>query len=179
MRNITLRQYAALADVSQYDILDRTLKPNNSFVGRQMNINSMPYVNVKHCIRLMYNANTWEVIQQLFEICFDVNAKKFWKVGIVEFLQAKKYMVEEFNRVISIEVKMLQSHSTDEQLWQMAGADRLKPFSDTLPLMQLGKLFGMYPFDIGRKPYSEVFNLLVQAKVQNEVEAEYSKLKNQ
>ena len=61
----------------------------------------------------------------------------------------------------------------------MAGADRLKPYNDTLPLVQLGKLFGQYPFYLGRKPYGEIFSLLAQTKTQNEVENDYQKLVRQ
>lgn len=85
-------------------------------------------------------------------------------------------MLAEFERIIAIENKLLATQTTDGHLWQMAGADRLKPYSDTLPLLQLGKQLGQYPFDLGRKPYSEIFSLLAQTKTQNEVENDYRKL---
>ena len=85
-------------------------------------------------------------------------------------------MLVEFERIIANENTLLTTQTTDGHLWELAGADKLKPYSDTLPLLQLGKLFGQYPFDLGRKPYGEIFNLLAQTKAQNEVESEYRKL---
>jgi len=144
-----------------------------------MNINTMPYANVKYCIRLLPKIADWNGIQQLFEICFDVDAPIFWKASIIDFFAARKFMLAEFERTITTENKLLATMSTDSHLWQMAGADKLKPYGDTLPLLQLGKLFGQYPFDLGRKPYGEIFNLLAQTKVQNEVETEYQKISRQ
>lgn len=176
MKNITLKQYTALKDTLPYDSLLTHLNPKNNFAKKQMNIAQMPYANVKYCIRILQKVDTWAGIQQLFEICYDVPQKDFWKARVVEYFSARKFMIAEFERIIATENKLLATQTTNSHLWQMAGADKLKPYSDTLPLLQLGKLFGQYPFDLGRKPYSEIFNLLMQTKTQNEVEAEYGKL---
>lgn len=176
MKNITLYQYTRLPDITPYDSILEHLNPKNSFGGSHMDINAMPYANVKYCIRLLPKVNSWQGIQQLFEICYGISEKAFWKARITEYFAAKKFMLAEFERVIATENKLLVTQTTDGHLWQMAGANRLKPYSDTLPLLQLGKLFGQYPFDLGRKPYSEIFSLLAQTKTQNEVENEYRKL---
>lgn len=176
MKNITLKQYISLADTLQYDSILEHLSPQNSFGGSQMDINTMPYANVKYCIRLLPKVNSWHGIQQLFEICYGTNEKDFKKARITDYFAAKKFLLNELERIITAENKLLHTQTTDGHLWQMAGADRLKPYSDTLPLVQLGKLLGQYPFDLGRKPYSEIFSLLAQTKTQNEVENEYRKL---
>lgn len=176
MNNITLKQYAQLKDTSKYDMLLGWEKPANNVGGQSMDVNTMPYANVKYCIRLLTKAGDWSTVQQLFEICFDIDKESFWKMSVKEFFSAKKYLTAEFERVIITEAKLMSSMSTDAHLWQMAGADKLKPYNDTLPLIQLGKLFGQYPFELGRKPYSEIFSLLVQIKTQGEVENEYQKL---
>jgi hypothetical protein len=178
MKNITLKQYITLKDPSPYNILTH-LNPKNSFAEKQMDINRMPYSNVKYCIRLLPKVDSWQGIQQLFEICFEVPEKDFWQATVIEYFAARKFMITEFERVITTENKLLTTQNTDTHLWEMAGADKLKPYSDTLPLLQLGKLFGQYPFELGRKPYSEIFNLLAQTKTQNEVEAAYGKLSRQ
>lgn len=176
MKNITLKHYTRLKYTLQYDLILEHLKPKNNFGGKQMNIHTMPYANVKYCIRLLPKISDWNGIRQLFEICFDIDEKTFWKAPITDFFAARKFVVEEFARIIAIENKLLATMSTDSHLWDMAGADKLKPYSDTLPLLQLGKQFGQYPFDLGRKPYGEIFSLLAQTKAQNEVENEYRKL---
>lgn len=176
MKNISLRRYVTLKDTLSYDLILEHLNPANTFGGCRMNISTMPYANVKYCIRLLPKVNSWAGVQQLFEICFGADEKTFWRATVTEFFAARKFMIAEFERIIETENKLLASLSTDSNLWEMAGADKLKPYSDTLPLMQLGKLFGQYPFDLGRKPYGEIFSLLAQVKAQNEVEGEYQKM---
>lgn len=176
MKNITLKQYVALCNPLAYDLLLDHLNPMNTFCGRSMDIPKMPYANVKYCIRLLPKVNSWESVQKLFEISFEVTETEFWRAPVTEFFSAKKYLIAQFGRVIETENKLLSSMRTDSHLWEMAGAEKLKPYSDTLPLLQLGKLLGQYPFDLGRKPYGEIFSLLAQIKAQNEVEVEYQKL---
>lgn len=176
MDNIKLKQYIRSTKALNYNSILINLKPVNSFSNKQMNIGSMPYTNVKYCIRLLNKIDTWDTVAHLFEICFDVDAETFWNSAVVEFYQAKRFVLHEFQRIIDQENKAMASQSTDEHLWMMAGADRLKPYNDTLPLIQLGKQLGQYPFDLGRKPYNEIFNMLAQIKVQNEVEREFHKL---
>lgn len=176
MKNITLSKYARLPDTLLYDAILEHMNPKNSFAGRQMNVNAMPYANVKYCIRLLPKIKGWPDVYQLFYICYDVTEKAFWRALITDYFSARRFIINELERVVLTENKILSSQSTDSHLWKMAGADKLNPYNDTLPLVQLGKLLGQYPFDLGRKPYSEIFSLLAQTKLQNEVEADYQKL---
>ncbi len=176
MKNITVKEYSQLTDVSAYKMLEM-LAAKNSFLNKQMNINAMPYSNVKYCIKIIYKTDSWEQIRNLFQICYGVNEKEFWNAGIIEYYQSQKYIIESFIAVVDNENKMFSSNNTDENLWKMAGAERLNPFNDTLPLLNLGKAIGMYPFDLGRKPYGEVLTLLIAIKIQGEVESDYQRLK--
>ncbi|AXG73952.1 hypothetical protein DVK85_06715 [Flavobacterium arcticum] len=136
----------------------------------------MPYANVKYAIRLLPKIKDWAGIYQLFNICYDVTEKEFWRASITEYFSARKFILKELERVVFTENKVMSSQSTDSHLWKLAGAEKLNTYNDTLPLVQLGKLLGQYPFDLGRKPYGEIFSLLAQTKLQNEVEADYRKL---
>lgn len=176
MKNITIKQYTLLPDTTIYDTILEHLQPKNLFCKNTMNLSTMPYANVKYCIRLLAKVNDWQSIAQLFEICFATPENFFWRARITEYFAARKYLISEFERIITTENKLLATQSTDNHLWHMAGADKLQPYSDTLPLVQLGKLLGQYPFDLGRKPYGEIFSLLAQTKTQNDVELEYQKL---
>ncbi|RZJ75862.1 MAG: hypothetical protein EOO45_04250 [Flavobacterium sp.] len=178
MRNLTLKHYAKLIDPSPYEVILGYLNPKNSFAGRQMDGHKMPYANVKYCIRLLPNLKDWDGVKKLFEICYDVDDKTFWSTPVTDYFAARKFMLQTFETIIRTENTILHSQATDAHLWEMAGANKLKPYSDTLPLLQLGKILGQYPFDLGRKPYIEIFNLLAQTKAQNEVENEYRKLQS-
>jgi len=176
MRNIKVKQLIVKGNIEDYYILEM-LKPVNSFAKKSMNINTMPWVEVKYCIKHLRTVESWGTVKDIYELCFKVTEKEFFNARIVEFYQSRKYLLKAFEDVIIKESKLLSSTSTDGHLWKQAGGDKLNIFSDTLPLIQLGKEFGIYPYDLGKKPYSEVLSLLVQSKRQNEVEAEYQKLK--
>ncbi|WP_294822647.1 hypothetical protein [uncultured Flavobacterium sp.] len=176
MKNITIKKYTTLASTAPYDLLLEHLQASNSFAGRSMEIRKMPYSNVKYCIRLASGIASWDNVQQLFAICFDVDERAFWNARVTEYFPARKYLIKQLQAVVDGEAKQLSGTATDGHLWDLAGAGRLSPFSDTLPLVQLGRQLGQYPFDLGRKPYGEIMSLLVQVKVQNEVETEYQKL---
>lgn len=176
MKNISIKQYSTLPDTSQYDAILPHLNPKNTFAGKVMNSHAMPYANVKYCIRLLPKINSWDGVAELFTICFEVDEKSFWEARVTEYFAARNYIVSAFEKLIATENKLLSGSNTNAHLWEMAGADKLKPYSDTLPLLQLGKLLGQYPYDLGRRPYGEIFSLLAQTKTQNEVEHEYQKL---
>lgn len=175
MNNITLKQYASLPDASKYDVLEHIL-PCNEVNGKSMSIHKMPYVNVKHCLKLMQGLAGWEKMQQVFDICYNLEDDEFWHMKVTEFFGARNWILQEFKRVVTAESNVFGGKSAEDALWEAAGADRLKPYTDTLPLISLGKLLGQYPYDLGRKPYGEIFSLLVQTKTQAEVESEYQKL---
>lgn len=180
MKEITVKQYAALKpdQHGQYDTLYQIVNPKNQFAKKEMPVSSISYTNVKYCYRLMRNTD-WNSIQQLFEICYDVPAAVFWKAKISEYMPALKFLIEWFGKYAGIEKKLFTVEpGPDDHIWKLAGADRLKPYNDTLPLVHLGKMFGMYPNDLGRKPYLEVLSLQAQIKASNEVEFEFQKLKS-
>lgn len=176
MKNLTLAQYARLPDTSLYDAVLEHLNPLNSFGGKTMETSAMPYANVKYAIRMLRNLSSWEQVCGLFVICYGIDEKTFWRCRIADYFSARRFLLQELERIITAETQLLSTQSTDSHLWHMAGADRLTPYSDTLPLLQLGKLLGQYPYDLGRRPYGEIFSLLAQTKAQNEVEHEYQKL---
>lgn len=176
MINISLKEFVNVIDPTEYEVLE-ALQPSNTFAGNKADIQSLQYVEVKYCIKLLSKVDSWDVVVQLFTICFGLkNESEFWEQGVKEFYQAKKYIIRELSKIYETEAKIMESKSTDQQLWQMAGADKLKPFNDTMPLHQLGKLFGIYPYDLGKKPYKEVFSLIAQNKIYNDVESAYQKL---
>jgi len=196
LKNISLKQYYE-KPTALYTGLFSALKPKNGFAGQLLNVNAMPYINTRHCLKLLQRP-TLEAAKELFDVCYgyavkpnilerlkrqepekiEIPDKVFWNAPAIEYFQAKAFIIQEFTILAEQEQKLFASKSEDEDLWRRAGSDRLKPMSDILPLVNLGKLFSAYPFDLGRKPYGEVLNLLVAVKTQSEVEQDFYKLKN-
>lgn len=174
MRNIKLKYFIKLEDVSEYASLNH-VKGDNLVNGKRIDINSLPYSNIKYCLKIINKENK---LIDVFKICFDLTDKQFYNLRILEFCKLRNYLINTFVKIAETERKIFAKQSVDDEMWKMAGAERLNPFSDTIPLVQLGKALGQYPFDLGRKPYSEIFSLLAQLKIQNEVETEFNKFKN-
>lgn len=174
--NISVAQYLQLADVGMYDVLD-LLPSNDLFAGKHADINAMSWINVKYCLKLINKINDFESLYDLFRVCYDIDRPTFLNEGVREYVQAKNYLIEGFTEIIRRESKVFAGKGQEDSAWVMAGGDKLSRYSDTLPLLNLGKMLGVYPPDLGRKPYREILGLLMQHKLQVEVETEYQRIK--
>lgn len=180
MINITLQEFIQLADTTEYTALD-VVPGKNVITGQSMQ--ALPYSSVKYLIKTLPTLNSWAGMQQVFEICFDSDKApfketQFYAMGVLEYHQARNFITSSITAIIESEAKAFKTvGSEDVDLWTRAGADRLKPFDSIAPIIQLGQLLGQYPYDIGRKPYSEVNTLLIYYKIKGEVTAEFQKLK--
>ncbi len=178
MKNITIEQYKNAENVLEYDNLLKHLNPKNEFLGNSLDVNKITYKDVRSLVKLLKSGNDWDTIYDIFDICFDVSNGRFYEASIVEFYQARNFV---FDYVVSTqkrEASLLQSIGVDVELWKAAGGERLNKFSDLMPLVQLGELFSIYPFDLQKKPYNEILVLLVALKERGEVNQQFSKLKS-
>lgn len=176
MDRINLLEYSKLKDTKSYDVVLKHMNPKNIFGGGAVNLNRLTYKEVRSCIHLMKNMKDWENIKDLFCLAFNTNL--FWNESIDEFYAAQNYLIKTFKDLQSRESKLLQSIDSDMGLWSMAGGDKLNKFSNIMPLIQLGEIYSVYPYDLQDKPYNEILTLLVAHKERNEVQNAYSKLKN-
>ena len=175
MRNITVKQYFNLKDSIHYDALLQFVKPDNNFLGKKIEIVSLPYTNVKYCINLMQKINTTKNVFELFNIIFDVQSADFYEAKVIDYFKAKNYIIAAFKLINENELRLSQGGSTDLGKWKMAGAEKLSPYDMVLPLDQLGERYSIYPMDLGMKPYSEIFYLMAMTKILNEVNKNYNK----
>jgi len=176
MTNITIKEYTELKDVSEYDVLV-FLKPKPIFGVHEMDVRKMTYEEVKSVTRTLRNFKDWNSVKNVFETCFKIDALTFWSGSIVDYFKAKNYIVKTFSDLLEREQKLLQSISKDSVLWEAAGGKRLDKFSDVLPLNQLGKIYGIYPFELKDYLYEEILLLLTIETVQNQVENKFNELK--
>lgn len=175
MENITVLKYSQLQDVTQYESLLKHLKPGNKFAGVEADIPQLSYTNVKYCRKLLGGLDNWKVLFELFSIIWGCDQEQFWNENVVNFYHARNYLIEQFKIIDDNEKKLAQGGTVDAGRWSMAGGDRLNSFADVVQLDQLGERYSLYPFDLGRKPYSEVFYLIALVKTVNEVNYNYNK----
>ena len=113
----------------------------------------------------------------MFTTCFNITEEQFYNGKILDFFSAKKYVVKYFQDLLQKESKLLSSISIDSAKWIAAGGDKLNRFSDILPINQLGKIYGIYPFELGNYKYFEIITLLTIEKEQNEIERRMHEMK--
>lgn len=175
MDNISILEYSKLSNTTEYDLVLKHLNPKNSFAGGVVDFNKLTYKDVRSCIHLMTNAIDWFTTKELFCIAFNVTT--FWECTIIDYYAAQNYIIKIFKDLQEKETNLLQSISADSGLWELAGGAKLNKFSNIMPLIQLGEIYHIYPYDLQHKPYNEILLLLVAHKEKNEVQNEYTKLK--
>jgi hypothetical protein len=191
MDRITVREYITLQNTGVYDAVLPFLKPKNKLSNGRIDFNRLSYADVRKCLTMLKGIDSWEKQKNLFCLAYGINEedtketrnvmfdkinKGFWNCEIDEFFSAQNYLVKAFTDLVAREQKLLKSISVNTQLWEQAGGKRLDKFSNIMPLVQLGKIYGVFPYDLQHKPYNEILTLLVLHKEENEVNNEYEKL---
>ena len=192
MDRITVKEYSILKDTANYDAVLPFLKPRNKLSNGKIDFNRLSYSDVRKCLMLIKNVDSWEKQKDLFclaygineentkvphNVMFDKTIKGFWNCEIDEFFSAQNYLLKSFKELLEREKKLLQSISINTGLWEQAGGNRLDKFSNIMPLVQLGEIYNIFPYDLQNRPYNEILTLLVCHKEKNEVNYEYDKLR--
>jgi len=177
MKQLTVSQYLKLNDTERlsYDVLLSSLKAKDLI---KIDINHLTYNEVKSIYKLLSNSKDVKDVCRVFEYAFKISEDEFYSLPITKYFQIKKYLSDYFVILHKKESDLLNSVSADVGVWQQAGGDALNEFSDILPLSQLAKIYGGYPFDYGEKKYIEIIYLLRMNNVQNQIESEYQKIKS-
>ena len=177
MYNITVKKYSRLKSTLNYDMVLNHIKGENIFLGKRVDIVRLPYNNIKYCLSLLQKVNDFDTLFQIFNIIFEVERDEFDNADIVSYFKAKNYIIDSFKLINDNESKLSKGSNTDLGKWKMAGGDRLAMYDSFLPLDQLGERYGQYPFELGNKPYSDIFYLMAMTKTLNEVNYNYNTMK--
>jgi len=177
MNKITIKQYSELKSTIEYDLILNALKPLNKFNGKELDYNLITYAEVRKLFYIASNGKTINEMCDLFCIAFRIEKNNFWSGSVEEYFSAKNFIVKYLKDTQEKEVKLLKSVDADSGLWEQAGGARLNPFSNLTPLVQLGEIYSVYPYDLQYKPYNEILTLLALHNIKSQVQNEYSRLK--
>jgi hypothetical protein len=177
MKQITVKEYTELSPEKQlpYITLFTSLKGKELLT---IKINELSYNEVRTIFKRLSSSSEVEDIKTIFVDALKIEEFQFYCLPLQNFFQIKKYISNYFVNLQRKESQLLQSVNEDTAVWEMAGGERLNEFSDILPLSQLAKIYGGYPFDYGTKKYIEIIYLLRMNNVQGQVEKEYQTLKS-
>lgn len=178
IKNITLKEFALSEKQNEYDAILFALRPKNLFCGKSMNVQEMQYIETRRCISLLQKGKDWNNLADVFSISFGVDKQDFWSAKVVEFYAARNFLVHEWKRVIEIENRFASNIKTkDADKWRRAGVERLNKFSEMIGVERLAQRYSLYPFDLAKKPYGEIFYLLSLTAEDSEVNNNYHTLK--
>jgi hypothetical protein len=177
MKQITVREYTELTPDKQlpYITLFTSLKEKSLL---KIKINELSYNEVRNLFKKLSVSSEIEDVKTIFLDALKIDELQFYELPLQHFFQIKKYISNYFVNLQKKEVQLLQSVNEDTAVWDMAGGERLNEFADILPLSQLAKIYGGYPFDYGQKKYVEIIYLLRMNNIQGQIETEYQKLKS-
>lgn len=177
--NITIGDYYELNDRLRYDLILDSLVQRKEFNDIIYHISDLSYSEVKFIYKLIPETDKGHSsICKIYKILYKIDDKTFYSSSIVELFSTLKEIISTFISLRERELKLLKpSNDGDDALWSAAGGESLAPFSNVLPLIEIGKLFGQYPYDLQEKKYEEILVLLAATKRQSEVYAQYNILK--
>lgn len=176
LKNISIKEYSKKQSVVNYDSLLTAMYGENNFKGKKFDLNKLSYHEVRRIEKLLKTGETFNDLCVIFKIAFGCTETDFWDSGIFEFYLARNYLQKEIESIMLQEKSLLTSDGVNLSAWETAGGKSLEPFGDLLPLIKLGKIYSIYPFEIGHKPYNEIMALLVAHKRSDLVDAKYNEL---
>lgn len=164
--NITIAEYFALEDKSEYDVFADILRPVNIFGGNRCHPSHFTFDEVE-VFRKIYNDPTYEQIKDLFIHCFDLRGDmsvssevQFLSESVFVFFRANLFMRKHLIALSDRERKLLLGEE-DVKMKMIGGYKILAPVSHLLTKMDLAEKFGTTPDVIGGWKYSKVFTILV------------------
>lgn len=176
LKNISVKQYSQSQSVVGYDSLLTAMYGKNEFYGKKFDLNKLSYHAVRKIEKLLKKGKTFDDLCSIFKLSFGCSESEFWNSGIYEFYLARNFLQKEIESLMLQEKSLLMSDGVNLDAWETAGGKSLEPFGDILPLMKLGKIYSIYPFEMGHKPYNEIMALLVAHKRSDSVDQKYHEL---
>lgn len=173
MISINVKQFEALPLSSQVEYIT-VLQHLNAKEIYKVKIEELSYFDVRTLTKEM--SKDKPDLKFIFTKSLGITEDEYFLTPIQNFFQIKKYIENFFVSLSKGEANLLNEVSADAGLWDMAGGGELNQFADILPLSQLSKVYGGYPYDYGNKSYLEIIYLLRMNNKQSKVEAEYQKL---
>lgn len=179
IKNITLSEFFSKSqkDFYRVDNIMNSVNPVNSFLGKTFSLDVVSYEQFKSIQKLLKDGNTFEHISSIFSLAFGVTKEEFFSARISDYYPAKNFIVNKVKESIETESKLLGGGVKNID-WEQAGGNRLDVFGKITPLVKLGKIYGMFPDEVGKKPYNWVITLLVFHNTEDEVINEYQKIKS-
>lgn len=179
--NISILEYFSLEDATKYDIFLDHMNPKNLFCGKECNTSSLSFDEVQVTKAIFNNPNT-EDLKDLYLMLFNIKGsrndspdKLFFNESIFNLFAATNYIKKWLDGINKKEAEWL-SGTKNDVLEMLDAGKRLAPFNHLLRKIELAKMFGVTPSDIGKWKYSKVFSILAATQVKSEIQKEYNEI---
>lgn len=178
LKNITLEQYAALEDKSEYDFMMKWAFMFNKPVDH-FNIgvfDEHPFGLVKDIQQDMVEGIKWDKMLDYISQLSKKSIKELQKTSLLELCQVKNYVVSEIQRLVEIEGQVLVYESTEEE--KRAGIETFAVFGVYSQLLSLAGGDPIKIPDARKMKYVDAFVYLVYEKTKNDFERNLIAIRN-
>ena len=180
MKDLTIEEYFNLKMIDQYayDTIYSAYKLKDTFAGKGQRLNDLTYNEMKTLFSLISDFSAKTTIVRIYCIFFDIEEQEFYKQKASDFYAAAKFVRSSIESVMMREAKLLKrSENKNTEKWKAATGNTLDPYKNLLPLIKIGKEFGMFPHDLGSRKYSEILTILAAMTKTEEAELRFNEMK--
>lgn len=180
MKNISIKQYYELSDADrvEYNLILSALKTQPLFNGRESNLNNLSFTEMKYLFKISADMQDTKILEKVYILFYNLDGQEqFLKAPVADLFSTLKFVRDTIDGFIKKENDLLKMpYDQHSQQWEAAAGNALKPFADIAPLVRLGKLFNVWPSDLGSKKYSEILMYLKYDNEQIKAERRFNEL---
>lgn len=175
--NISIDQFFKSSDVSKYETFMRWLKPYNLIDDKSSDLDELTYAEVSR-LRGLLNDMSIENILEIYELLYNIEPKRLLKCGVLQLFQTNRYilkwvkMINDRENAININISEAQKIK-----YIAAGGQRLNQFKEVGTMINLGKMFGQSPEEIGDWKYHTVYLTLLYNSISMDVDRKMEEIK--
>jgi len=180
--NISIEEYLLMEDTSKYDVFLHHMNPENKLCGNRCNVNALTFDEVQ-VMRAIFNEPKSDDLMELYLMLFQIRGNRnenplsiLMRESVFQLFKATNF-IRDYIEGINKKEKEWLSGDENQVLTMLNASKRLAPFNHLLKKIELAKMFGVTPDEIGRWKYLKVFNILAGMGVQNDIQKEFNEIK--
>lgn len=180
VKDISIKEYFLMQDVSEYDVFIDIMEPKNLFCGNKFHVDKITFDEFNTILYIFNNPNPQnlkDLFVHLWRVKGDMQRSAesiFLQESIFSFFSAKNFLMKFVKRQLELESKLLYSEP-DSKMIELGVSERLKNHRSMLTKIALGKQFGIDPYEVGEWKYSKVLNILATNNALEQIQKEYAK----
>jgi len=174
----SLRKY--LAGEFEPSPLLKSMRDKPIFLGKVPSYDNLTYGQAKFIFQLISDNKGVipnEGLAEVFSYVYGVTEDEVLDASLTDVYRALNPVMAVIKSVRDLEIKMLGGgDEVKKALYKQAAGTLLDGFDYILPLIELGKTYGLYPYDISKKKFTEILVLRAAESRLSQVDKKFTEL---